>query len=72
MSELKPGWAEAFGKAQAGDSEAESRMRRKGRKGGKPFTEHARAVFREKCSRAVVKAHRTQRLERVLGPITED
>lgn len=69
MSELKPGWAEAVGAAQAGDTEAYSRLRRKGMK---PFTDHRRAEFLEKSRRAVVKAHSAQRLDRVLGPVTED
>ncbi len=69
MSELKPGWAEALGAAQAGDTEAYSRLRRKGMK---PFTEHRRTEFLVKVKKAVVKAHSSQRLDRVLGPITED
>lgn len=69
MSALKPGWAEATGREQATDTEAESRMRRKGRR---PFTEHTQADWLDAGRRASVKAHRTQRLERVLGPVTED
>jgi len=69
MSELKPGWAEALGAAQSQDTEAESRMRRRGQR---PFSHHTTADFLDACRRATVKAHRSQRLDRVLGPITED
>lgn len=69
MSELKPGWADAFGLAQCGDSEAHSRMRRRKQK---PFTEHTVAERLDAGRRASTLAHRSQRLDRVLGPVTED
>lgn len=66
MSELKPGWAEELGRQQAGDTEADSRMRRRGQR---PFQENP---FNSRHREANAKAHRSQRLDRVLGPITED
>lgn len=69
MSALKPGWADALGHAQAGDTDQHIRFRQKGMK---PFTEHRRTEFLVKVKKAVVKAHSSQRLDRVLGPITED
>lgn len=69
MTELKPGWAEALGRAQAGESECYNNMRRKGRR---PFTDATKAQFVAAGIRATEKSHRMQRLERVLGPVTED
>lgn len=69
MSALEPGWVESLGKEQATDTEAESRMRRKGHR---PVSERTYAELLEKGRKASSKAARTQRLDRVLGPITED
>lgn len=70
MTELKPGWVEALGKEQGFDTEAESRQRRQGQK---PFTpprdvERSRARGSSSSPRTNIK----DRLDRALGPVTED
>lgn len=70
MSGFKPGWAEALGLAQSGDTEAHSRMRRRGQR---PISENPLGSRFDKGRIASVKAnHRSHNLERVLGPVKED
>ena len=70
MSVLKPGWAEKMGQAQAGDDEAESRMRRKGQK---PFSPpHQVEVSRARGNASSPRTDIKKRLDRCLGPVTED
>lgn len=69
MSKLEIGWAEALGLEQSGDTEAHSRMRRRGQK---PISENPLGSRFDKGRVASVKSHRSQHLDRVLGPVKED
>lgn len=66
--EFKPGWAEQFGQEMANENEPYRRSRRLK---PRPF-EHTMAERLDAGRRASVKAVRSQRLDRVLGPLKED
>lgn len=68
MSEFKPGWADAYGKEMAGENAVYRGARRLK---PRPF-EHTMGEVLAAGRRASVNSVRTQRLDRVLGPIKED